>query len=98
MGKYNAKITRIMAVLCASLALCTGCDDPVSSKPVSKGGRVVIEQTYQHGQKEYVPQFKIQKVKYEGHTYLYFINRHGYAGFAGFTHDENCQCRNVQHD
>ena len=35
---------------------------------------------------------KVQKVEYEGHTYLWF--RSGYQ--AGICHDENCKCKAVE--
>lgn len=35
----------------------------------------------------------ITKVNIEGHTYLFYQECNGYAGYSGLCHDENCQCK-----
>lgn len=99
MKGFNAKISRIKAVLCAVLiALCmAGCEaDYVGDKTMTRGNTVITEKVYEGvgfraaGTRK---AFTIHKFEYEGHRYLYFMEQGGYAGFAGLTHDENCPCR-----
>ena len=107
MKKFTAKITRLKALICASiLALSlTSCFEagPSVEKTTVRNDVVTtrVEHTDRHsrGQDYTRDQFKLHKFEYEGHTYIYFKENHGYNGYAGLTHDENCKCRkNVSND
>ena len=40
------------------------------------------------------PNMKVYHFEYNGHKYIEFAHRNGYAGFAGVVHDPDCPCHN----
>lgn len=96
MNKFNRVKSHLKALICAGLIALssTGCIEHNSTHKVeARNNRVVHVETLENGYERTNPLFRIQKVEYEGHTYLYFLEQNGRAGFAGITHDENCKCR-----
>lgn len=97
MRKFTAKITGLKCVILACMIALSGCmESGPETQTTQVRGDVVVEQvTHKYDKRmDYEnAKFRIKKIEYEGHTYLYFLETGYHVGYAGFAHDENCKCR-----